>query len=85
MHRESERLAKPDWVAEDGTIFRQGPGPWTTAQDWAMKYKLISVGGDPNSLFHQREYIPWPSNRRSSDRTYDARDPSRTFSYHLRS
>ena len=58
MHRESERLAKPDWVAADGTIFHQVAGPWKTARDWAMKYKLISVGDDPSTYF-TNEYIPW--------------------------
>lgn len=58
MHRESERLAKPDWVAADGTIFHQVEGPWETARDWAMKYKLISVGDDPSAYF-TNAYIPW--------------------------
>ena len=58
MHRESERLAKPDWVAADGTIFHQVEGPWETARDWAMKYKLISVGDDPGTYF-TNAYIPW--------------------------
>ena len=58
MHRESERLAKPDWVAADGTVFHQVAGPWKTARDWAMEYKLISVGDDPGSYF-TNDYIPW--------------------------
>ena len=46
------------WVAADGTIFHQVEGPWETARDWAMKYKLISVGDEPSAYF-TNAYIPW--------------------------
>ena len=56
-HVAGDNMAKPDWVAADGTIFAQEIGPWHTAQQWALKYKLISLGDDPASYF-TNDYLP---------------------------
>ena len=56
-HEAGDDMAKPDWVAEDGTIFAQEVGPWATAQQWALKYELISLGDDPASYF-SNDYLP---------------------------
>ena len=50
-------MAKPDWVAADGTIFGMDVEPWRTAQAWALEQKLITVGADPSSYF-TNEYLP---------------------------
>ena len=56
-HEVGYHMSVNDWVAADGTAFRQEVGPWKTAQDWAMKYKLISVGSDPTEYF-TNDYLP---------------------------
>lgn len=56
-HKLTYDLSYKDWVGPAGELFVQEVGPWQTAQDWAMKYKLITVGSDPESYF-TNEYLP---------------------------
>ncbi|MBM3511444.1 MAG: ABC transporter substrate-binding protein [Alphaproteobacteria bacterium] len=56
-HEVGDKVAKPDWSGAKGEVFAQDVAPWKTAQDWAMKYKLISVGGNPAEYFTNR-YLP---------------------------
>lgn len=56
-HKLTYDLSYKDWVGPAGELFVQEVGPWRTAQDWAMEYKLITVGSDPESYF-TNEYLP---------------------------
>ena len=56
-HQISYDLSYKDWVGPNGELFVQKVGPWKTAQEWAMKHKLITVGSDPNEYF-SNDYLP---------------------------
>ena len=56
-HKVSYDLSYKDWVGPNGELFVQEVGPWKTAQEWAMKHKLITVGSNPNTYF-TNAYLP---------------------------
>ncbi|MSP51340.1 MAG: hypothetical protein EXQ91_02945 [Alphaproteobacteria bacterium] len=56
-HDAGEKASKPDWSGPKGEVFVQEMGPWKTAQDWALKYKVISVGTNPSEYFTNK-YLP---------------------------
>ncbi|MSP51092.1 MAG: hypothetical protein EXQ91_01670 [Alphaproteobacteria bacterium] len=56
-HKIISGAAQAGWTGKDGTIFRMDPNYWKAAQEWALKYKIITLGADVASYF-TNNYIP---------------------------
>ena len=56
-HRLTTDAVKKEFVGPGGEVFTMDLDVWKKAQDWALKYKLITVGANPADYF-TNEYTP---------------------------